>query len=144
MNRNNPLSARLALAALLFVLLIGGGAASRAQGFDACPPCDHISIRIDKAVACAVTICWTISPDGLTKCEPIKPERTIDIPCFKGQQVLIRLCDGTYFDLAKVGGDCVGLHVGTGCCVKVCPAIGICRSYTIAPSDGACIDIVCK
>ena len=114
---------RAAIVAIVMVagLLLTASSAAFAQGL----PCSCPTLRLDvaKDVACAVTICYRISPSGYTTCVAVQPGGSLTIPCGDWQDGCIQLCDGgcyPLFNAAAVSKCTPTLQVGPVCCVVAC------------------------
>jgi hypothetical protein len=123
MTRYYPLRIRAAFVAVLMAaaLLLTASSATFAQG----APCVCSTIRIDVAnnVACAVTICYRVSPLGPTICVPVQPGSSLDVPCADWQDACIQLCGGRCYPLfnPNATSKCTPtLQVGPVCCVRAC------------------------
>jgi hypothetical protein len=118
-----PTHIRAAIVAIFMAagLLLSSASTVVAQGL----PCVCSTIRIDvtKDVACAVTVCYRISPSGYTVCTPVQPGSSLTIPCGDWQDACIQLCGGGCAPLfnANAASVCTQtLQVGPVCCVRAC------------------------
>ncbi len=123
MTRFNRILIRIAVVSMVIVgsLLATSATSLQAQGL----PCVCPTTRVDvnKDVACAVTICYRVSPSGYTTCVAVKPGGSLSIPCGDWQDACIQLCDGGCWPLfdPTVDRECTpSLQVGAVCCVRAC------------------------
>ncbi|HVZ38954.1 MAG TPA: hypothetical protein VHI13_06735 [Candidatus Kapabacteria bacterium] len=119
------------VAALVAITAMLSTGSARAQVVDnGCPPCGHLVVQIDNNVTCKVGLCWANSPDGPIICTTFGAGDNVKIPCFKGQSILVQLCDGSTADITNLNA-CTNLRLAPTCCVQACPAIGICPTISI-------------
>jgi hypothetical protein len=131
---------RLAALLILALALFAGSAPLSAQ--DSRCVCDHYTIRVDGAVGCPVTFCWTFSEEGPVFCQTINPGSTFSVPCplWAGY---VQYCNGSYQAIGNAAGSLCSptLTITPGCCVTACwftdragcPGINIMPALCVAP-----------
>lgn len=88
-------------------------------------PCGIINIKVDRDVACPVTICYQLSPLGPIACKTVTAGGSTTVPC-PLYALGIRLCNGSIHwiiqgtPLPPVGSCTPILTLGDDCCVRGC------------------------
>ncbi|MBS1912821.1 MAG: hypothetical protein JST22_12605 [Bacteroidetes bacterium] len=109
---------RIAMVSMaLAAMMVAAAGTARAQCV-----CPTVRIDVLKDVACPVTICYRISPEGYTTCVAVAPGTSLTIPCGDWQDACVRLCGGGCYTLLNpAAARCSEtLQVGPVCCVRVC------------------------
>ncbi len=106
--------------------------------------CDHVTVRVDPAIACDIEVCWTFSEEGAVFCDRIKPGGALSIPC-PAWAIYISTCTGSYQVWPNLAKPCTpSLSVPGHCCIRACWTIGRdgCQVLQITP-DPACPAVGC-
>lgn len=127
------------IAAFLFILAAVFGTTAYAQDFPC--NCKILKIAVTEKVACPVTICVQLFPDGRIKCETVNPGNSIDVPCSL-HALGVQLCDGNISWVIRDGKPELGLckavgQIGPKCCARICRAVDEktgCQMFSIQPA----------
>jgi hypothetical protein len=115
---------------LLCAMLLAGAAMftpSRAAAQNDNCVCDWITVNVELAVRCRVTIC-VLDPAGNRRCVTIPPGTRQRIPCIPGAVVGFIDCTNTFVPFQPGHGGChIGIGAGPNCCV-----IDACLAYDAA------------
>lgn len=136
MNIRCTSAARIAAFLLVAAVLFMASTSANAQSPD-CSRCDHFTLGVSAQMNCAITVCYTYSPEGPVFCKTIGPGRAVDINCTP-YQAWINTCSGPYYFIPATSDvECSPyLKFADNCCGRLCvvPSPTLCSRLEVQPS----------
>jgi hypothetical protein len=126
------------LAALFFA-----PAASHAQAIN-CQQCPEFTLAVSPNLACAVTVCYVVTPFTLPVCKTLNQGDEITLKC-SYDKVWVNTCSGPYYLIPSLSGAICSreLKFAVGCCGNICnvPSPTMCTRLEVQPAP--CASLSC-
>lgn len=107
------------LACMVLAMLLMASSGLHAQSVIKECACDYVTIRVDRAVACKVTLVFIYPDQKFNPAIVVEPGSEVRVRCLAGTEVTVVDCMNHKNPLGADG--CLrGFPAATGCCIDAC------------------------